>query len=138
MAAGTELPEATTAALAARLARAACIAAGERVLALDGDGQCWRSEPLAGDLDAVLCVTEESDLPAIRSQLADWQTVLRRGGRVGVAIRCGPSPTDLEGRRQIFREAGFDRVDVRTEVVALSPDSPEPFRQRVVYVVGWI
>jgi len=88
-----------------------------------------------GDLDAVLCVVPSDALGALRAEATGWRSSLRLGGRFAIAVYGVPSD-ELESFRTALRDAGYQRVDVRTEVQARAAAAPGP-PVTVTYAIGW-
>ena len=120
--------------------RARAIRQLRRLAEVTGDELVLDVSPLAqhalnNDLDVVLCVAPLSAFSALRVEASGWRSRLKPGGRFAIAV-YGDASGDLEAYRTALRDAGYQRIDVRTEIAALAAAAPgSPVT--VTYAIGW-
>lgn len=115
------------------LAALADIKAGESVLEVDASAPTTDQD---GGFDAVLGIADAMSRTALSAKLEEWRRALRVRGRIGLAIRGSADLSDLEGCRHLFREAGFEEIEVRAQVGSHSTDGRD-MSLSLIYAVAW-
>src|SRR5262249_30536728 len=104
-----------------RLHELAAVAAGETILEY-ADMHLLPARERAAD--AILCRANETREELLLEKLQACHQTLRLGGRLGVALTNATVDLGPERCRDLFRSAGFERIDVYRFM-------------NITYAVGW-